>query len=104
MRSHDPRQRDQGLARVSRITRWTAAVSAVAAGAFAIAAARPHLPKVHLPSVGGAANPGDGAGSGDVQANGGSTGQVSPDNGGLVPPSQAPAPSYGGGAVSSGAS
>ena len=78
--------RDQGLRRVSRLTRWVAGGSAAAAGVFTLLAAHPKLPKLpslrlsHSPAAPGTAGTPASNYSGDY-----SGGQSS-----LNPPSQAP--------------
>ena len=64
MQTNPFRHRDDGLKRVSAITRWVAGASAAAAGLFAIAAAHPKLPHI-TPASGSAANPAGAGSSGD---------------------------------------
>lgn len=86
MQTNPSRHRDDGLKRVSAITRWVAGASAAAAGLFAIAAAHPKLPHLSATTSGPAANPADPGASGD---NGGSS--LDGGGGNLNAPSLPPA-------------
>lgn len=65
MQTNPFRHRDDGLKRVSAITRWVAGASAAAAGLFAIAAAHPQLPHISPAPSDPAANPAAPGVSGD---------------------------------------
>lgn len=86
MQTNPFRHRDDGLKRVSAITRWVAGASAAAAGLFAIAAAHPKLPHISPVSSGSAANPADPGNAGD---DGGSS--LNDSGGNLNAPSLPPA-------------
>ncbi len=84
-------QRDQGLRRVSLLTRWVAGTSAAAAGLFTLLAAHPKLPK--LPPLRLAHTSAD-AGAPSSSLSNSSSGDDSAGQGSLNPPSQAPSPAY----------
>ena len=86
MQPNPIRHRDDGLKRVSAITRWVAGASAAAAGLFAIAAAHPKVPHISPATSGPAANPADSGVSGD---DGGSS--LNDSGGNLSAPSHPPA-------------
>lgn len=99
MRTPSPRQRDAGLQKVSRLTRWIAAGSAAAAGAFALAVAQ------HRPS----AAAGTRSSGSTVPNDPAPPSELGPDDGAqaptqLTPPVQAPQPAVGSGQVTTGAS
>jgi hypothetical protein len=106
----DRASRDEGLKRVSNLTRWIAGASIVVAGVFSAVAAkaapgnsnRATQPSVQQPSqqpsqTDGTTSPTQASPA--VTDNGSSQ-----SNDGLVPPTLPPAPSRGSGSVSSGAS
>jgi hypothetical protein len=99
MRQTSPRQRDAGLQKVSRLTRWIAAASAAAAGAFALVVAQ------HRPSAAAGVRPPSGPAPTDTvppSAQPGDDGaQPAPE---LSPPAQAPQPATGFSQATSGAS
>ena len=113
--------RDEGLRRVSSLTRWVAAGAIALAGAMSLVTARilpgraksaaqtsVSTPAVDQPSA-NASNSTAGSGSVDGTNGASSDGSVGADgsvNGdaGLLPPAQAPLPSSGSGRVSSGGS
>jgi hypothetical protein len=82
MRTAPVVQRDDGLRRVSTLTRWVAGSSAAAAGLFALLAAHPKLPRLPTLRVDHTAEPG----AGGFSANDGSSAQGDPNA-----PAQAPA-------------
>lgn len=94
MRTSPTIQRDEGLRRVSRVSRWVAGASVAAAGLFTLIAAHPKLPTVRLArTTDDAGNSAASTGSSD------DSGQ-----GSLSAPSQLPAPATSSPQVVSGSS
>jgi hypothetical protein len=90
--------RDDGLKRVSNLTRWLAGASIVIAGVFSVATARAAPGRSQPPSK-PAGDPTPNQGTPAVTDGGSSQGDS-----GLVPPALPPAPASGSGSVTSGAS
>jgi len=94
----DEGQRDEGLRRVSTLTRWTAAASAIAAALFTLVAAHPKLPKLpKLPTLRHAQTVDPGSADS-------STGDGLGSQGGFNGPAQAPVPASAPAQVVSGSS